>query len=138
MTDEVERIRNEEHLRLLSIFYYVWAGLSALFGCIPIVHVIMGIVFLNAPAMQKGPNPPPPWFGWIFIGIGSFVILMMWSIALLSFFAGRNLAARKGYTLCMIAAALCCLSVPIGTALGIFTFIVLSRPTVKALFQPTA
>ena len=36
---------------------------------------------------------------------------------------------------CIVIAAICCLSVPLGTILGIFTIIVLQRDTVKALFD---
>jgi len=32
-------------------------------------------------------------------------------------------------------AAIACINMPFGTALGVFTLIVLARPTVKALFS---
>jgi hypothetical protein len=38
-----------EHLRLLSIFHYVVGGILALFACFPIIHLIMGIMFLTMP-----------------------------------------------------------------------------------------
>ena len=34
----------------------------------------------------------------------------------------------------MIVAGITCLSVPIGTVLGVFTLMVLSRPSVKQMF----
>jgi hypothetical protein len=49
--------------------------------------------------------------------------------------AGRSLAARKRYTFCIIVAAISCTFFPLGTALGVFTILVLSRPSVKALFE---
>ena len=54
--------QDEEHLKLLSIFHYVVGGLTALFACIPIFHLILGIVFIVASAMPdtKGDAPPPP------------------------------------------------------------------------------
>jgi hypothetical protein len=36
-------MKQEEQLRLLSIFHYVVAGLSALFACIPIIHLALGL-----------------------------------------------------------------------------------------------
>jgi hypothetical protein len=46
-----------------------------------------------------------------------------------------SLGTRRRRTLCLVTAGLTCASFPLGTALGIFTFIVLSRPTVKTLFE---
>lgn len=36
-----------EHLRLLSIFHYVVAGLSGLAACFPIIHLAIGISMLT-------------------------------------------------------------------------------------------
>ena len=43
--------QDEEHLRLLSIFHYVCAGLSAFFACIPLIHVT--VWFGDAPASAR-------------------------------------------------------------------------------------
>ena len=53
-----------EHLRLLSIFHYVVGGLAALFACIPLVHLAMGVFMIIAPG-KFGPssNQPPAFFG---------------------------------------------------------------------------
>ena len=48
--------------------------------------------------------------------------------------AGRELARHGGYTYCLIVAAIECLFMPFGTALGVLTLIVLMRPSVKAQF----
>jgi len=48
--------------------------------------------------------------------------------------AGRKLAQQSGYTFCLVMAALSCLVVPLGTVLGVFTILVLLRPTVKERF----
>jgi hypothetical protein len=37
--------------------------------------------------------------------------------------------------LCMITAGLSCLEMPYGTALGVMTFVVLSRPSVRQEFD---
>ena len=36
-----------EHLRLLSIFHYVVAGLAALFALIPVFHLVFGIAMVS-------------------------------------------------------------------------------------------
>ena len=35
-------------------------------------------------------------------------------------------------------ACVCCVNIPLGTALGVFTLIVLSRPGVKAIYDRVA
>lgn len=65
------------------------------------------------------------------------MLLFALATAALSGFAGRSLSRRRHYVFCLVAAGLACLSFPLGTALGVFTFMVLQRPSVKALFGPS-
>ena len=58
--------------------------------------------------------------------------------AVLMIMTGLNLQRRKGHTFCQVVAGLTCLSIPLGTILGVFTFIVLNRPEVKVMFGRTA
>jgi hypothetical protein len=125
--------QDEEHLRMLSILYYIWGGLTACFSCLGVVYVVMGGVFMVAASQQH--NGPPAWFGAIFSIFGVLMVLLVGAVAGLTIWTGRNLQQRKRYTLCLIVAGLSCLSVPLGTALGVFTFVVLSRPSVKELFN---
>ena len=137
-TPNPQQILDNEHLKLLSIFHYVMGGLSALFGCIPIIHVVLGLVFLLAPhAFGEGPNQPPPFIGWLLLLLGGCFILFAWAYALLVLFAGRCIAQRKRHTYCFIVACVECLWVPFGTCLGVFTMLVLNRASVKALFKTT-
>ncbi len=73
-------------------------------------------------------------FGWLFIVVGAMAISLGWTLALLVLIAGRQLAARRRYTYCLVVAGLECLFMPFGTVLGVFTILVLARPSVKALF----
>jgi hypothetical protein len=128
--------RDAEHLKLLSIFHYVMGGIQAFFGCFGFLYVIMGLIFTVAP-MPAGQGNPPPKFMGVFFGIfGAGLVLIAWTIAGLVFYAGRSLALRKRHAFCMVIAALQCLWIPFGTVLGVFTLIVLMRPSVQALFQP--
>jgi hypothetical protein len=131
--------RDQEHLRLLSIFHYILAGLLALFGCVPIIHLVMGVVFIAVGSdmpSHRG-DPPPAVVGWIFVGIASALILSAWSVAACVMFAGRFLARRTRHTFCLAVAAVSCLFFPMGTVLGAFTLAVLLRPSVKARFGPS-
>jgi len=134
---------DQEHLRLLTIFHYVLAGITALFACLPILHVALGLFFILAPEeLMKGgqghAEPPPAWFGWVFVIMGGVFVLLGWALALLTFLSGRYLAARRRWLFCMIIAGIQCAFVPLGTVLGIFTLIVLQRDSVRRLFPASA
>ena len=127
---------DQEHLKLLSIFHYVLSGIVALFACFPIIHLIIGIMFIVSPEAMadKSGNAPPPFFGWMFAIIGGMMVLAGWILAIFLLFSGRFLARKKHYVFCLAVACLSCLFAPLGTVLGVFTIIVLIRPSVKELF----
>jgi hypothetical protein len=124
-----------QHLRYLAIGHYIGAAIMALFACLPLIYLSVGLIFLvNLPTMPDGDPFPRQFFGLMFALIGGMAVLG-WTFAALIFVAGRSLAARKRYTFCFVMAALCCASFPLGTVLGVFTILVLTRPTVKVMFQ---
>jgi hypothetical protein len=125
-----------EHLKWLSIGFYINAGLTALFACIPFVHLFMGIAIVthSLPGDSKG-GPPPAVFGWFFIVLGAFFILCGWALAICFFLAGRYLKGQTRYVFCMVMAAFALMFAPLGTILGVFTIIVLLRDSVKDLFN---
>ena len=127
--------RDEEQLRLLSIFHYVVAGLAGLFALFPIFHLVLGLVFILAPNTLAGKGePPPPFIGWIFVVFAAAFIALGWVFAGFVFTVGRFLARRKHYLFCLVMASVECLFMPLGTVLGVFTIIVLMREPVKQLF----
>jgi hypothetical protein len=124
--------RDLEHLHLLSIFHYVAAGITALFACLPFIHLAIGIAMVAGGF--RGPNPPPEILGWLFVFGAAFFILGGWTLAVLMVLTGRRLKAHAAWTFCFVIAAIECILMPLGTVLGVFTIVVLSRPTVKTLF----
>lgn len=72
---------------------------------------------------------------WIFFILGIVIIVISLATAVGNFLTARWLSARKNKTFCMVVAGISCIHVPLGTALGVFTFIVLSRPSVARLFE---
>ena len=134
-----QQILDDEHLRLLSIFYYIKGGITALFACIPIIHVVLGLVFIFAPhVFGHGNDQPPAFLGLLLVMLGGFLILFGWVFAILALITGRCIARRKHYTFCFVMACVECLSVPFGTVLGVFTILVLNRVSVKEQFNPKA
>ncbi len=129
--------QDQEHLKMLSIFHYVVGGLTGLFACFALIYVAVGIGVLLGPACSSHPQGgvPANAFGWLFIIIGAMFFLGGWALAIAIIVAGRFLAARKRRIYCLVVAGIACMFMPFGTILGIFTIIVLMRPSVQELFE---
>jgi hypothetical protein len=83
---------------------------------------------------QKG-GAPPAFIGWFFILLASAIILVGYSLATCTVMAGRYLRQRRRRTFCMVVAGIMAATcMPFGTVLGVFTILVLSRPSVRAAF----
>lgn len=128
--------KDEEQLKLLSIFHYVVAGLVAFFSLIPIIHLIIGlfIVFGARHMAAPGQSPPPEFLGWFFILMALCLIVVGLVFASFIFLAGRFLARRRHYKFCFVMAAVECVVMPFGTVLGVFSIMILNRDSVKQLF----
>ncbi len=132
-----QQIIDAEHLKLLSIFHFVVAGLAFCgLGFLFLHYLIMSTVFAN-PEMWKSHNGSPPFpkdffkiFIVFYILIGG-VIIVAGSLNLL---AAMFLRQRKNRIFCLVVAGLNCLQVPFGTVLGVFTFIVLLRDSVRETY----
>jgi len=61
-------------------------------------------------------------------------MLIIAATGVLLIVAGSSLRSKRRWVLCLVVAGMNCLNAPLGTVLGVFTFLVLFRPTVKALF----
>ncbi len=137
--------RDGDHLRLLSVFYSIWGVLTILGSCFLLVDLVMGLAMLSHPQTWTNPRPPPvpPYgphtnttklTGEMLVAVGGGGTILGWILGVLTICADRCLAVRRHPVFIMVMAALNWLSVPLGTPLGIFTFVVTARPTVKALF----
>lgn len=139
MTGQPLSAQDEEHLRLLVLFHYIVGGIIAALSSVFLVHVVIGLTMIFHPSAfpsSPGSPPMPGDFGYLFVAMGSVAVLGGWTLAGLNIFAGRCLRDRKRYVLVLVVAGIdCLLAMPLGTVLGVFTFIVLTRPAVRALFD---
>ena len=129
--------RDEEHLRLLSIFYYFVAGLNAVVACFFGLYFILGIgVLLMSPEHSGSPHQHDNQIAGIGLMVfGVCALLFIAALAGLNIFVGRSLSQKKRYTFCLVMASVTCVFFPLGTILGVFSLVVLVRPTVKPLFD---
>jgi len=130
--------QDAEHLRLLSIFHYVVAGVAGFCSFFPLLYMVLGFVFVvlsHRPPTNPTQEVPPAALGWAFVGLGIFLFLLGVTFALVLVLAGRSLSRRKRYWFVFVVACIECIFIPFGTILGVFAIIVLSRESVKTLFS---
>jgi len=131
-----QRKVDADHLKLLSIFHFVGAGLGFFGMLFLLAHYAIFSVFLSNPKMwanQKQGVPPIELFAamkWFYLLFG------VWFLAscVLNLISGFCLRARKQRTFSMVVSGINCLHFPIGTVLGVFTIIVLLRDSVRELY----
>jgi hypothetical protein len=125
-----------EHLRLLSVFHFVVAGMIGLVSMFPLLHVVMGIAIVSGLLgdADRG-QAPPAVLGWLFIVFPGMIILCGLALASVVAVAGWRIRAHTGYMYCLVIAGIECIFMPFGTVLGVLTIIVLMRPTVRDLFE---
>jgi hypothetical protein len=121
--------------------YYIAGGVTALFSCFFLLHFTMFLVFGLNPQMfansSHGQNVAPPPAG-LFLGFAAIigiVILLGWTFGGLQIYAGRCLKHHRHWTLIFVIGVLECIFIPWGTVIGVCAILVLSRPSVKALFN---
>lgn len=135
---QTPRSQDEEQLKLLAIFYFIVGGLTLMFACFPIFHVALGIAIIIHPEGFGGHANTNPAFdeivGYMFVVMGSMFILTGWALGMAMIYSGRMIRRHRRRTFSLVVAGLACIFFPFGTALGVFTFVVLLRPGVAALY----
>ncbi len=128
-------------LRLLSIGYFIQGGISICSGLLFFCYVgLVGVVFASAQNGAHGELQNQIPTGVLYV-IGAIVIaiaLVTVGVGICMVYSGVALRKRKNRALVLVMAALNCLAIPYGTVLGIFTFLVLQRPTAQEMFAQAA
>jgi hypothetical protein len=131
-----QRKIDAQHLKLLTIFHFVKAALSLLGILFLVAHFFFFRMFMTNPRMfGPGPGAMP---AELFVILKVFYLFAaMWLIfaAVLNVTSGIFISAKKHRTFSLVVAGLNCLSIPLGTALGICTIIVLIRESVVAEYE---
>lgn len=109
---------NQDHNKLLAIFFYIYGGLQILVGVfVSLVYGGMGTFFAVA-----GREDEAAAVGGIVILLAVFIFVLTAVFGGFFLFTARSIqkAAPVGRILGIIASALSLLSIPLGTALGIY------------------
>lgn len=122
---------DRQHLRLLSIFHYILGGIIAFFSLTFLAHFFVGIGIITS---VESSGEPPKQVGYLFAAMGAIAVLLGETLAISTIFSGRFLSRHKKYWFSFVIACILCVFTPLGTILGVFTIIVLSRQSVKELY----
>jgi hypothetical protein len=139
----IQAALDADHLRLLEIGFYISGIVTAFrfiwFAVLAVIFTLGGFGAAFAARHGRGASdqaPPAALFFVVAIIFGLIIFLTL-VFAALEIYAGICLKNRRHPVLIQVVAAFYCISIPWGTALGVFTFMVLNRPTVKSLFGPS-
>jgi len=118
----------DKHVQLIGILWIVYGIMGILFGFF-VFLVLFGVSFIpdmghTAPGILR-----------LIAWIASLFFLVL---ALPQIIAGAGLAKRKewGRILTLIVSFFHLISFPLGTALGIYSFVILLKPETTKLFNP--
>ncbi|HET7607854.1 MAG TPA: hypothetical protein VFL84_04195 [Gammaproteobacteria bacterium] len=140
MNIDRQAIIDAEHLRLLSIFHFVAAGLAMIGGGFASLYFVMfQLIFANPEIWAQSEQGAPPEQMMTFFR--SFLLgFMLWFLiaAVGNLLSGLFMRGRRHRVFSMVVAGINCLHIPIGTLLGVFTFIVLSRDSVRKMYEEVA
>lgn len=132
-----QRKADLEHVNLLATFHFVGLGLAVIgiIGCAG--YFAMFDTIMSNPELWKyqGAAPPPAEMfaplKWVYLVMAAG----MAGTGVLNLLSALWLRARKHRTFSIVVAVMNCFYMPLGTALGIFTIIVLVRRSVVELYQ---
>ncbi len=129
---------DDDHIRLLSIFHFVVAGLSLLGILFLFGHYLMLHTVFSNPGLWKSsknmPFPPTQLFA-IFIWFYFIMGTVLLTASVLNLLSGIFLHQRRHRVFSLVVGGLNCLQIPFGTILGVFTIVVLSRNSVRAAYE---
>jgi hypothetical protein len=135
-----QRTIDADHLKLLAIFHFVLAGLSILgLGFLFLHWFLMHTVFEN-PELWKNQQgtPPPEEFFAIFKWFYGFMGVIIVGSGVVNLISGLFIRRNVNRTFSLIVAGANCLCFPFGTALGVFTLVVLLRDSVRERYENLA
>ncbi len=120
-------------LKVLSICYYIHAGTVAFSALFCLAYASFLSVIFNAIPTGTGKNAMPEQIKTLIATLLVAVSILTIVAAIVTFLCARFLPRTRNRGFCYVVAAVTCLAIPYGTALGVFTFLVLARPEAKQI-----
>lgn len=126
------------YLNLLAIFHVIVAGIVSLLSCLPLIDLFIGVPMLKDVPYALSQNEffsQTTLTPLIFILLPSGMTIIGWMFAIAIALNGYYLKNRKWLNYCMTISGIETMLMPFGTVLGVFTIILLTKPSLKKLFE---
>ena len=130
---KAHEIANNEHLNLLSIFYFIYGGLTIFVSFILLLYAgIFSFIFSsgNINKITDNTNELSDFPFGIITGIFIILFFVVLSYGILFIIAGLKMRKKQNRVFSMVIGIIAMLSFPLGTVLGVFAIIILSKDTV--------
>lgn len=113
------------HVKVIAILEIVWGVLAAIAAVFVLFIFTVGSAVLNDAESQGAPE----WLAGAAASLGLLIAALVAGLAVLALVGGTRLLKlrRSGKVPTYIAAALSLIQFPLGTAFGIYTFVILSN-----------
>jgi hypothetical protein len=121
----------QRHLPTLSILHYAYGAFICLTGLAALAVVLVGGFLSSDFVNEAGGDRVPAFIGAVIQTFGWVLLVTVEAWGILTMLSGSWIAGRRNRTGSQVVAALNCLNMPLGLALGIFTLITLNDEGVK-------
>lgn len=116
------------HVKVIAILEIVWGSMAGVGAVVVLLMVTLAAGLTSgfgAPGFVPG----------IIASFGIFIVALLAALAIVALIGGFRLLhhRRSGRTLTYVSAALSLVSFPLGTAFGVYAFIILTRPETDRL-----
>ncbi|QDU97300.1 hypothetical protein [Lignipirellula cremea] len=138
MSYGISQNQDAHDLNRLGMFWYLYAAFQGVFLlAFLLMGGINGLIFFAARGMaqQHHRGQEVATFAPLVMFLTCVFAAVFFAVTLtLSIMVARRFSTLQGYGLCRTTSMLICLQMPVGTALGIYTLIVLGRDSIRARF----
>lgn len=121
----------KRHISTLSFLHYIYGAFVCMGGFVALVFIGLGLFLSSDFIAQESGDAAPGFIGRLFQTFGWVIFIAVEVWGLLNIASGYWISRRRNRSASQVIAAFNCLSIPLGLALGLFTFAVMSDDEVK-------
>lgn len=118
-----------ERIKLLSTFHYIYGAFTCIGGLFALS--LLFVAPLLDIASEGSETPVPEFLGAMMGTLGVVLFVLIETFGILNILSGRWIRNGVNRTGSYVVAAFDCLNIPLGIALGIFTFVTLGKPEME-------
>lgn len=135
-----QSIIDEEHLRLLVIFHRIYGIIVIVFSLLSIGYfLLLGFIFSypedHSRYTYTAFQAPNPEFMNVFLIVMIILLAVCLIVGVCNILSAQYIKKRKSRIFSIVVACVDCVSIPMGTIIGILTLVVLLRTSVIEFYK---